>query len=262
MFIPNSTNNAANKELKKFTYDVAQKFSEMDFFNKLVEYDDNPNDAASSEASYLFVGPPTLSQASNIASIKEMMMPLGGVQQFSPSESLQHIPVGEIGSKIKRVARGSTNYSLQISRLFTRHSNLKYALYKFLPKIMDTKTVEMSRVPGKSETGYFAGLESELYGVNFGILSVTCTAAGIFIGADYMEKCAIMNYGTAKQARNVIEVNNASLYVSRVIPFIQKGQNTYIGGEDLSAYNSTPTQLVQYTFKENTSGSAASTEGE
>lgn len=264
-FINTTTNTSINNSLKEFLYDVAgnEGLKELDFFNKLMEYDDNPNDIASSEASYVFIGPPTLKQRNSSQSIVTYLTALGGIQQFSPSENRQVIPTGELGSKLKRVISGPTQYSLQLSRILTRHSNLKQALYRWLSKLPGgDKDIDMVRIPGSSKQAYFSGLESEIYGIPFGVLSVSCTANGTLIGADYLERCYIMNFGSPRQASNAMIIENASLYVTRVLPFMFYNKSDgYINEANLSSTPQDSNGLIQYSFAGEGTTSASNTSG-
>jgi hypothetical protein len=219
-----------NEILKDYLYDVAKTYTQTNFFKKHIEIDNNPTKTASSEASFILSAPPTLDGFlkqgnSNVNSLQL----IGGVPQLNQSEQLMTQPFGELGSRLIRVIPGGTNYQIQFGRLYTKHSNIKFSLYKwFLQKIVNSsdKTINFHMAPSGSSPTDFSGLESELYNIPFGIIIVRCTSLGDLISADFCEMCMISNVGASYSADGVTVVENLAIMVSSIVPCISSNDAT------------------------------------
>lgn len=252
----NNSNSDLNKALNLFLYKAAEDYKGMDFYKKLVEFSNDPNAAVSSQSSFLLVGPPTLdgmltaSKSNSKYSFENLFIPLGGIANFNTSEANNLIPMGEIGSSLMRMAPSDTAYNLSLSRLFTSHSNLKYAITKWqfsVATIAGVKTINMARTPGANNSSYFSGLESEVYGIPFGIISVHCDAAGNFVGADFYEQCFMNNFGKGFQSQSVVIIDNASCYVSAIVPLLQGSGDDHISVSK-GAIGGTDVKIHSYTY--------------
>ena len=240
-FFKHNDNKDINDILAQFTYEAATTYGNMDYWNKRVQFTEDGNDAVSSEAGFVMVCPPRYVMTKNVSDFLDKCIPLGGLQQYNPSESKAQMPVGEIGSKIKRVVPGRTQYGLSLSRLFTRHSNIKSALYEWLFKYDKAKAIKMGIAPGPNGLTYWSGLESEIYGVPFGIIGVSCAVDGGFVGADMHEMCYLLQAGTPKQAGQDIMIDGAAIYVTRTIPLVDSSNKIV---KDFHSVNSS---LKDYT---------------
>jgi hypothetical protein len=235
MFNNNPKNAAINAELNKFLYEAATEYTQMDFYRKLVEFQNDPNSAVSSQSSYILAAPPTLDgllrNASNTNyTFDKICTPLGGISNFNSSEAKNLMPMGEIGSSLMRMAPTDAVYNLSLGRLFTSHSNLKSALFKWVFTVAEATQggkIYMGRAPGVSGSPYFSGLDSELYGIPFGLIGVHCDAAGNFVGADFYEMCSMNSYGRGFQSQSVVIIDNASCYVCAVVPLVSSNGNTH-----------------------------------
>ena len=225
-------NTELNKVINEFFFEAAKKYDEMDYFNKQVQFQEDGNDAANASVSFLLAGPPKWAPnkiAANGFNLDEIYTPLGGIQGFNPQESRNVIPVPEQGSALNRVIPGGTQYGLNLSRLHTRHSDLKYALYSYvftMANKLNGGKIVMNRPPGPNyapgdNTTYsrkLSGLEGELYGIPFGILSVNMDSAQNLIGVDSIEGCKLMGYGSSRQAGGVAVFDSVNLFVNRIVP--------------------------------------------
>lgn len=215
-------NETINQELQKFLYDVATTAADTNFFKKVVEFNNDPNDTVSAEASLLLVTRPTLKAFENIATsateFNSHMFLLGGVMNFSPNESKQIVPIKEIGSARKRLVPGPTQYSASLSRLLTGHSNIKYALYQWLFTI--NKEMKLVRAPGPNNNSHFSGFESEIYKIPFGIINLKATAGGDVVGADFLERCFLNSVNIGQSAQSPVVAENISFMITRIIPII------------------------------------------
>lgn len=154
-----------------YLYDTVTSLNNMDFFNKVVQFDDDPNNVASSDATFLFAGPPVLNPKngwggvktgvntaltvndagaitnSNLGGIMKYLKPIGAVQQYSLNQGRQIIPFTELGSRLKRQVVGSGMYNASMARVVTRSSNLKASLYSWLPAFIKGEITKSSSTP-------------------------------------------------------------------------------------------------------------------
>ena len=163
-------------------------------------------------------------------------MPIGLVQQASAQEAQQNLMYGEIGSAIKRRAKGDTQYSGTLSRVFTTHSDLKYACYKWMKSFLNGEQIRLLRRPAPKGSAHFVGLESDLYQIPFGLVVVYGNARGEFLKAEFWEKCEFINVGKSIQVQNVMLIDNAAISVLRKVPIMdnKSGVSLFpvIGSED------------------------------
>lgn len=226
--------------LEKAQTDIRQ----LDFYNSPVEYDNDPTKVASSEASHIFCVPPIMKDfypkinpetgvlvpGGTGISARELTSLIGGVQNFNPNESKQTIPVEELGSRLKRLIPGKQVYGVSMSRLLTKHGNLKWTLYKWMymyAKLVGSVNgqgnaqIEFKRAPGPTdaENKYFSGMESDIFDYPFGLLHTKATINGQIFAADYFEECYINAEGTSISAQNPLMFDSVQIYVSRIVPF-------------------------------------------
>ncbi len=258
MFLRTSKNQGINDLLDGYGYKYNQTMQEgRDYLNKSVEWSNNGNDVASIEASFLYVGPPTIDAYINSEAWKSVRA-LGGVQQYTLNESKQFIPFNEIGSRLKRKVGGSTQYSVNLSRVVSIYGDIKSAVYRWLmelnqniylsrlPSAMisdttpDGSTGNAAGLPANTFAPHLSGLESELFNVPFGIIAVHATAGGNFLKADLLENCTITNAGTPWSAGGVIMVDNLGIDLLRVVPF---------AGSDGMYFDSSPSVKVDKNTK-------------
>jgi hypothetical protein len=226
MFVNNDANKEINSDIQSFLYKAAKTYTEMDYYNKLNEFQNDPNQSISSQSSLLIAAPPTLSGLLANSSTKgyiidELCIPIGGVANFNSSESNNIMPMGEVGSALMRMAPFDTVYSINIQRLFTNHSNLKYVMYHWVRKVIQEKgngKVELLRPPGANGSTYYSGLESEMFSIPFGVIAAHCDASGNLVGADFFEMCTMSQYGRGIQSNSVVIMDNVSFYSCAVVP--------------------------------------------
>lgn len=219
--------------IKPYLYTAATALNQLNYFDNVVEFDDDPNNVASSEATFVFSGPPVAKRSygsdGGVVDFTKLLKPIGAVQQINVQSGKQIIPFRELGSKLLRQAGGPTQYSGSLSRVLTRQNNLKYALYRWLFEgILKGKKLALARVPSDNNQ-QFIGLESEIYNIPFGLLILVGSAGGRVIQAEYLEKCHIVSDGSSKQVGNTLIVDNISFTVSRSIPFVHASSYKAIG---------------------------------
>lgn len=245
-------NKDINSKLQAFLYDVATTAANTNFFKKVIEFNNDPNDTASTEASLLLVTKPTLKsfEQVNANNFSSEVFLLGGVMNFSPNESKQIVPIKEIGSARKRLVPGPTQYSASLSRLLTGHSNVRYALYQWLFKL--NKTLSLVRAPGPNNNSHFSGFESEIYKIPFGMINLKATAGGDVIGADFLERCFLTSVNIGQSAQSPVIAENISFMITRIIPVISGYVPKNVINDNLTTYtgvvvdnNSTTTNTDQ-----------------
>jgi hypothetical protein len=220
--------------LSKFLYDTTTNLLNMDFFNKVVSFDNSPANVGSGESSLLLAGPPVLDAVVNAGAgknIQDLLIPIGAAQGIQFSESQAVTPFKEIGSTLDRQAIGATNYSLGLSRVLTAYGNLEYSLYSWLyPWLPENdKTLELTIAPGVNDERHFTSNESELFYIPFGLLLITGTAGGSVVTAEYMERCFIAAGGAGKSAGNPLIVQQVNIIVTRPVLFTTSAGDSLLG---------------------------------
>lgn len=220
-------------------YDATTTASDYDFQNKVVQFDDDPNNVASGESTIIFSGPPVLAKAIAIthgtnATVNDpnglggILVPIGAVQGWQESETPNVVPFPEIGSRLKRYAVGMANYSVSMSRVITMHSNLRNALYAWIAFLADNNAagtggpgLDFLMPPGQ-DTGaghsHLTTSESDLMRVPFGLMAVLMSAGGEAISYEYYEKCYIQNIGKSVAAGQPLIQENVSITATRKVP--------------------------------------------
>lgn len=221
----------AAAEVKNLMTGFLNKFStslaDLDYFNKPIEFDDDPNNVATGENIIVLSGPPVLQLSYTDASksnakdksIVSFLSLMGAVQALTINTGKQVIPFRELGSKITRQVSGPTQYSGSIASVLTKTNNLKYKLYKWLFKAYPDG-INFVRTPGGlgKFAKHFVGLESDLYAIPFGLLVMVGAASGEIIQSQYLEKCHVINEGTSYQAGQALIADNLSFSIGRSVP--------------------------------------------
>lgn len=250
--------------LKGYLHKTVKRLIDADFFNRVVEFDEDPGNVASSDATFIFAGPPVLNpesgwEANKVlttqtngqladygkAGIYQYLRPIGAVQQFSLQQGRQVIPFTELGSRLKRQVVGSGQYSANLARVLSRSTNLKASLYSWLPLFMKnirpdmnqqlalavTPSVVMDKKGRYWEHFQWIGMESEIFNLPFGLLCITGTAGGNFVHAEYLERCYMPNYSKGVSAGSAMIVENASIMVTRPVAFTTSNNESLIPTE-------------------------------
>ncbi len=232
--------------LNGYLYDFVKNLDDMDFFNKVVQFDDDPNNVATGEATFIFAGPPVLNPPTKFpgagGDIKKYLKPIGAVQQYSLQVGKQIIPFNELGSCLKRHATGTGMYSASFARVLSRHSDIRYAFYSWLKDFVKLEhggddSIELALLPGEtaSDRGrHFVGTESEIFRIPFGILCITGSAGGDAIHVEYLERCFYQGGGKAAVAGNTMIVPNASISVTRPVAFVDSNGSNLLTLRDRS----------------------------
>lgn len=263
--------------LKGYLHKTVTRLVEADFFNRVVQFDEDPGNVASSDATFIFAGPPVLNPEKGWtnavlttqdngqlvdygkAGIYQYLRPIGAVQQFSLQQGRQVIPFTELGSRLKRQVVGSGQYSANLARVLTRSTNLKASLYSWLPLFMKQKVPSMppelalavtpSVVMDKKgrywEHFQWIGMESEIFNLPFGLLCITGTAGGNFVHAEYLERCYMPNYSKGVSAGSAMIVENASIMVTRPVAFVDSNNKSLIPTELLLKKSATSTFALE-----------------
>ena len=228
---------SASDVIKDFLYETVNNLQSVDFFNKMVQFDNDANSVATAESSYILAGPPVFHPTLKGRNIIEFLEPMGAVQQYALQEGKQIIPFAELGSKLKRRAMGSGQYSANLTRVLPRYSDLYYSLYSWLPVFLNNgardKSIELDLAlfPGENNSRHLISPESEFFGIPFGLLVITGSAGGDLVHVEYLERCYIGGGGYARSAGQPMVVDNVSIMVTRPVPFVDASGNSYINPE-------------------------------
>lgn len=247
--------------MQDYLYDTVSNLNEMDFFNRVVSFDDNPNNVATSEATFIFSGPPVLNpkkafksgantlidststSAAQLGGIARYLFPIGAVQNYQLQQGRQVIPFQELGSRLKRQAVGSGQYSAAMSRVLTRHANLKYSLYGWLPGFLKAEygdnALQLAVQPSPQykdalakgrpwEHFHWLGFESEIYKIPFGLLCITGASSGKAIHVEYLERCFLPSFSRSSNAGSPMIVGNTNIMVTRPRAFVDSKNKSLI----------------------------------
>ena len=263
---------AVSQVLNGYLYKAITSLAEIDYFNRVVGPDQDPNNVATAESSFVFCGPPVLDPetpypgarevgpvvdvvngaVTNLSGIAQFLRPIGGIQQLALNDGRQVIPWQELGSRLKRHAVGSGLYNASMARVLTRAINLKASLYTWLPPFMQavhkTTELEMALFPASNDESsslasrmnlHFIGMESEIYGIPFGLLVITGAADGKHVHIEYLERCFMPTHGVGYAAGSNIITPNVSIMVTRPVPFVDSNGDYLIPKELLLKKNKT-----------------------
>lgn len=213
-------------------YDVSSDTTNIDPWNQMVQFEDDPNKVASGDTTIAFSGPPVLAKAPG-GDVSKLLVPIGALQGFNDNSTNGIAQFPEIGSRLKRAARGQGNYQLSIQRVLSHHSNILYALYAWLantPGVNQAWDLHVapgeSKRPDKGDTGtrattpspHWTTFESEIFGVPFGMLLATVSGDGTIISREYWERIFVMNHGKQVGAGQPLIQEGVSLIAARKIP--------------------------------------------
>ena len=212
-------------------YPVVEGTDDLNPWDKVVQFEDDANKVASGDTTIAFSGPPIFRRPTNvdIAAWEKYLVPIGALQGFSDNSTNNVVPFPEIGSRLKRAARGQASYQISIQRVLTFHSNIMHACYAWLKNMPEAAAgVDLHRLPGEKKRSsplttqttspHFTTFESELFGVPFGLLLATLTADGTVMCQEYYERCYILNHGKQVGAGQPMIQEGISLMASRKVP--------------------------------------------
>lgn len=235
---------SVNELLQGFLYDTITDLTNMDCFNKVVQFDDDPNNVASGETTVILSGPPILRDYKG-TSIQDLLQPLGAVQQFSIQEGKQITVIRELGSKLARQAVGSGQYNVSMSRVLTKYGNIGYGLYAWLHPYMSKvlgetdPSITLSIDPGAQGTKHFVSPESEIFNIPFGLLCITGSGGGEVVNIQYLERCQYLGSGNSKTAGQSLIVENVNISVTRPVAFTLENGDARIPTLSLKSKNKT-----------------------
>jgi hypothetical protein len=194
-----------------------------------------------SEQILLACGPPRLSQVggtiaagaeltTNQGSIPSFAYPVGAVQSFSVSQSMNLMRFFEIGSIRSYFIPGKRIGQLSLGRVLFHGPSLLRVMYAYyqdlLPPtviqslypsnavIKNPHTVKLS--PGSNNL--YINLSSDLFSQPFGMLMYIRDSNEDVYGAQYFEQCYIPNYSTGFDAQGIVVQENAAIQYERITP--------------------------------------------
>lgn len=209
-------------------YGVTTNTANADPWNQMMQFEDDPNKVASGDTTMAFSGPPVfLKPTTDPAGFANLLVPIGALQGFNDNSTNGIAQFPEIGSRLKRAARGQATYQLSIQRVLSHHSNINYAMYAWLANLPGVNTgLEFHVLPGETKrpdgvagnSPHLTTFESELFGLPFGMLLATISGDGTVISQEYWERCFIMNHGKQVGAGQPLIQEGISLVAARKVP--------------------------------------------
>lgn len=216
-------------------YGVTTNTTNVDPWNQMVQFEDDPNKVASGDTTIAFSGPPVFSRVPSTngsgGDITQFLVPIGALQGFNDNSTNGIAQFSEIGSRLKRAARGQGTYPLSIQRVLSHHSNILYACYAWLAspgavalgintdlefRVFPGETKRPDKVAGNSP--HLTTFESELFGLPFGMLLATVSGDGTVISQEYWERIFVMNHGKQVGAGQPLIQEGISMVASRKVP--------------------------------------------
>lgn len=213
-------------------YGVSSDTTNIDPWNQMVQFEDDPNKVASGDTTIAFSGPPVFAKPPG-GDISKLLVPIGALQGFNENSTNGIAQFPEIGSRLKRAARGQANYQLSIQRVLSHHSNILYAMYAWLANAPGVNQAwdlhvapgELKR-PDPTDTGtratvpspHWTSFESEIFGVPFGMLLATVSGDGTVISQEYWERIFVTNHGKQVGAGQPLIQEGISLIATRKVP--------------------------------------------
>lgn len=183
------------------------------------------------DTTLLFAGP---ARFSAVASNTNRLHPMGLVDSFSYSTNSPVQPLYEIGSNRTFFTRGKTQNQLQLSAMLADTPNLMKALAAEAYSAESQKAIDGqyfantagTKAPGADGSDLWLNLDSEAYGIPFGIMMVFKTKGqvggtdqyGKVIGATYLENCMLTNFNLNVQAQSPIIQENVGIMFDRAVP--------------------------------------------
>lgn len=183
------------------------------------------------DTTLLFAGP---ARFSSVATQTNRLHPMGLVDSFAYSTNSPVQPLYEIGSNRTFFTRGKTQNQIQLSAMLADQQNLMKALTEesYNEKLRFTKdgkyftNTNGTKAPGATGSDLWLNLDSEAFGVPFGIMMVFKTKGqvkgsdlhGKIIGATYLENCMLTNFNLNVQAQSPVIQENVGIMFDRAVP--------------------------------------------
>lgn len=146
------------------------------------------------------------------------LLPIGMMQSFSATQNSSVAPIPAIGSGRIFYTRGKSQISWNIARVWCNGRNLMRALYHNAV----AAGVNPKELPEPAGTGlgdkYFVNLDSELFGIPFGLAAIFRDKSGNSLGAFYLECCMIANWSIGLTAGTNLIMDNVGGICDRILP--------------------------------------------
>lgn len=185
--------------------------------------------SATPDTTILFAGP---ARFTGIGSDTTKLHPIGMVDNFSFMSSAQLQRLFEIGSNRSFFTRGKTISQMQLSGMLCDQMNLMTALtqesYNHNSLVAGKYGLEARGMaaPGVKDQAVSFNLDSEVFGVPFGILMLFKTKGsegqsglrGKILGASYLEYCMMSGWQFNVASQSPVIAENLQIEFDRVVP--------------------------------------------
>jgi len=197
----------------------------------------------------ILAGPARL-LADSQRSIFDYMLPLGMLMQFQVSQSRPSTPAQTIGSGRLCYLDGKAPGTASIGRLLVNGRNLLRALYTNAVQAGIDPT-RFDDIAAQTPTGqFFCNLDSELFGIPFGMAALFRDKIHNTIGAFYLELCKITGWNLSIAAGQAMIMENCSLMFDRLVPIDMGaiGDPTEAYGTNYTPSDAADSNLFQSIF--------------
>jgi hypothetical protein len=194
----------------------------------------------SSEEILLAVGPSRLAQfggavtlgaqlATSNASSVSLVYPVGAVQSFSVSQSINLMRFFEIGSNRSYFIPGKHMGQISLGRVLFHGPSLGRILYAYFQDLIPPTTIPAmypsnaviknphNVILSPGENNMYMNMMSDLFKQPFGMLMYVRDSNEDTYGAQYFEQCYIPNHSLSFDAQGIVLQESCSLQFERIV---------------------------------------------
>jgi hypothetical protein len=206
------------------------KLNELDHYNKFVNDQMTPGKFASAEFMALAMGPPMLTDLTKAGRPGEVVMPIGGIQNYNISQNMAVARVFEIGSKRSYMFPGKTVGAVTFGKPYYHGPSLLRMVMGYYASTginefeavfptspADTNVLHKIRIPAGYEN-LFINLASDLFTQPHGELVVMKDTDNEIIGSFYLEQSYVPSYSLAVDAQGLIWQEAVQIQFERLMP--------------------------------------------
>lgn len=195
-----------------------------DPYERAIWRDDLPGEIAQSQFTFVFSGPPLLSEARKDY---RRLTPIGLLQGIQMGTQRQLTPIPELGNKSIKHVGGRNNHSVTLTRVLSRSGNLLGMLYRWLlmqdpafhvvPNRDQIKVIDDS---GREEdlSYHLVTPDSDVVDYPFGLYLVLLTADLQPISAEFYEHCMYAGGGKSADAGQNVVIESLQIVCRKIVP--------------------------------------------
>lgn len=195
----------------------------------------------SSEEILLACGPPRLAQVggaiaagaeltTNAGGIPSFCYPMGAVQSFSVSQSMNLMRFFEIGSIRSYFIPGKRIGQLSLGRVLFHGPSMLRVMYAYYQDLLTPTVIQSlyqsnaviknphNTILSPGSNNMFINLMSDMFSQPFGMLMYIRDSNEDVYGASYFEQCYVPNYGMGFDAQGIVAQENCGIQYERIVP--------------------------------------------